>query len=1316
MPTSSSNAYIVDGGTATITLSGAACSNLSLGGSGSGTLQIIAGGLTASNVYAGNGNSTGALVQSGGSMSLSSYLYLGYDPGALGTYSLNGTGQLTGGGFADEYVGYSGTGTFTQTGGNNSIGTWGALYLGYTSSSSGNYTLSSNGQLSVNVAQVGYSGTGTFTQQGGSNGSSHLYLGSNSGGSGTYTLSGSGQLSSENQYVGNSGTGNFTQSGGTNNAGILSENGGLNLGQNAGSNGTYTLYGSGVLVAVNYESIGVSGSGYFSQTGGANHMDDDTGSNLTIGGQSGGIGTYSLGGSGLLSATFEYVGYSGRGSLLQTGGTNDASASGFVTYIYLGYNAGSSGVYSLSGKGRVYAEEEFIGSSGTGAFTQSGGTNQLTSYNVYLGYNAGGGGTYTLTSSGLLSAGSCSEYLGYSGTGTFTQSGGSNTTSSLYLGYNAGSSGAYNLSASGSLTASNEYVGYNSAATALFQQSGGVNKTSNLFVGSGGTLQFTGGTIQLGGGLLNQGVVDGGGGPGVLIASGTAIVDFSQGILENTGSMSLSVGPNSLLVVPAGFNTSTGFGSLTCGSLSLIHTAGTTLTVPAGIAFGGQGSISDPVNCQGAISAVGAINLNNGLVLAGTGNVNLGSGNLTVNDTASGITGGQLSVATHYVGYSGTGVFTQSGGIYSAGVNYGSGIFLGYNAGDNGTYSLSGSGQLYAGSMYIGYSGRGNFQQAGGSNSTSSYLELGVAAGSNGNCTLSGGQVYSGYLIVGSYGTGTFTQTGGVNTLNFYLRLGYYPGSSGSYSLSGSGLLAGASADELVGYDGTGVFMQSGGTNAAGSLSIYSSGSYTLSGSGQVSTPTENVYGLFTQSGGLNAVSGVLTIGGSYNLNGGLLTLAGLTTNAGNGTLNFNGGTLQASGSFSTSVPMTLAASGSGATFDTAGNAVTLSGQLSGSGSLTKLGNGALTLATTNTYSGNTLISGGTLALGNAWALQQSTLNASGGALTFASPTAATLGGLSGPGAISLTNASSAAVALSVGNDSASTTYSGTLKGPGSLKKIGSGLLCLTSPSTYAGGTTISGGSLQITNGGALGFGAVYGPNVPMRSTAASSGGLLDLDGSTLDEPLTLNGGGLINSNTASAATLSNGVAGLSFSGTGSGFSGGTTVTVSGGTGSGAGANASLGLTGASFTLSGGTGYKKNEVLTVTGGGGSGATLTITGTTTHGVISTWTLTTPGSGYTSAPTGVTGANGSGASLSGNNTNFQLRSLTSTAAGSGYTAAPTVSFTSGSGVTATAVLSSLTLAGTANQIGGDGNLTRQPGDWRQRRLQQDRPGHADPLRLE
>ena len=110
------------------------------------------------------------------------------------------------------------------------------------------------------------------------------------------------------------------------------------------------------------------------------------------------------------------------------------------------------------------------------------------------------------------------------------------------------------------------------------------------------------------------------------------------------------MGANSLLIVPQGFNPSTGFGSYS--SQGVTYTLGTTLTVPAGKGFTASYSFNDPVNCQGTIAAPsgGSLNLNNGLVLSGSGSAGLGNGSLTVNDSASGISGGTLSAKNEYVG------------------------------------------------------------------------------------------------------------------------------------------------------------------------------------------------------------------------------------------------------------------------------------------------------------------------------------------------------------------------------------------------------------------------------------------------------------------------------------------------------------------------------------------------------------------------------------------------------------------------------------------------------------------------------------------
>ncbi len=151
-----------------------------------------------------------------------------------------------------------------------------------------------------------------------------------------------------------------------------------------------------------------------------------------------------------------------------------------------------------------------------------------------------------------------------------------------------------------------------------------------------------------------------------------------------------------------------------------------------------------------------------------------------------------------------------------------------------------------------------------------------------------------------------------------------------------------------------------------------------------------------------------------------------------------------------------------------------------------------------------------------------------------------------------------------------------------------------------------------------------------------------------------------------------------------------------------AGNNNALGFGGAignaalnGTTVSGGasldiSGVTVNEVITLNGGKLVNDNTTTAGTLASGLAGI-RVTAAGTGYTSAPTlTISGTGGATATtaLSG----ATLGSITTTAAGSGYTSAPTVTVTggAGTGATATAIISSLTLTGTSNEIGGAGNL--------------------------
>ncbi len=120
--------------------------------------------------------------------------------------------------------------------------------------------------------------------------------------------------------------------------------------------------------------------------------------------------------------------------------------------------------------------------------------------------------------------------------------------------------------------------------------------------------------------------------------------------------------------------------------------------------------------------------------------------------------------------------------------------------------------------------------------------------------------------------------------------------------------------------------------------------------------------GAFSQSGGSDFAPYLILASGSassgtYDLNGGLLITSSLTSGSGAAAFDFGGGTLQASASMTTTVPMTFTGSGGNATVNTSGYGVTLAGSLSGVGGLTKIGSGTLVLSnSSNAYNGNTTV------------------------------------------------------------------------------------------------------------------------------------------------------------------------------------------------------------------------------------------------------------------------------------------------------------------------------------------------------------------------
>lgn len=213
-----------------------------------------------------------------------------------------------------------------------------------------------------------------------------------------------------------------------------------------------------------------------------------------------------------------------------------------------------------------------------------------------------------------------------------------------------------------------------------------------------------------------------------------------------------------------------------------------------------------------------------------------------------------------------------------------------------------------------------------------------------------------------------FTHSGGVPT---------WDGSVGTWDTAGS-WSTGAVPDltgpdtarvesGTVTYTTAGNFVIDGGT----SLNLAGTGTWRKGAAGSV-VIGQSGEGTVNQTGGtldasladnVRLGSGAGSVG-NYNLNGGTLIVKSIDQGAGTANFGFSGGTLQAAAAFTTALPMTVGAGG--ATIDTHGFNVGLSGNLakgSGNGGLSKTGAGTLTLDGVLAYTGGTTIDEGTLVL-----------------------------------------------------------------------------------------------------------------------------------------------------------------------------------------------------------------------------------------------------------------------------------------------------------------------------------------------------------------
>ncbi|WP_035602829.1 immunoglobulin domain-containing protein [Haloferula sp. BvORR071] len=316
-----------------------------------------------------------------------------------------------------------------------------------------------------------------------------------------------------------------------------------------------------------------------------------------------------------------------------------------------------------------------------------------------------------------------------------------------------------------------------------------------------------------------------------------------------------------------------------------------------------------------------------------------------------------------------------------------------YTLGGAGTIQCSG-GLTKSGTGSLTLAGKANFSSAvaisDGTLALSGTVSVGGGLNANGGTTnLSGTNSLVG--LVSTNGNLTITGPTTITGTGPFVWVGNFPGANSTLTMQAGGSLtvSGSLGDSwVVGRDGgVGAIVQTGGTITynppnrgeaylGASTSPATSGSYTISGgtlemSGKrLTLALGPVTSQFDQNGGTVNL-GQLHLGanlsqgngtGIYHLTAGDLTIGagGITSQSLLYEIKLAGGSVHASANWNSSLAMELSAGN--VTFDTAANRVGLSGELSGTGSLSKTGTGTLVLGGFNSYSGTTTVSAGTVA------------------------------------------------------------------------------------------------------------------------------------------------------------------------------------------------------------------------------------------------------------------------------------------------------------------------------------------------------------------
>ena len=883
------------------------------------------------------------------------------------------------------------------------------------------------------------------------------------------------------------------------------------------NDGTFDLNG-------NAQTVGaLAGTGGAVTLGGGT-LTVDQSSDTTFAGSIGGAGTFIKAGSGtlILAGTGNQANTVVSGGILQ--GTTASLQGSIVNNAGVVFNQSTTGTYAgtMSGTGSVTVNGGGIVVV-TGTNTYSGGTTIATGSTLQLGV----GGT----------TGSIAGNVAVDGTLTFYRS------DNIVFAGNISGSGGIKLMGTGSV----DFTGTNSFT-------GGVSVGGILRAGSdsqlgpaGSTLTLDDGTVQATAGFSSDRQIVLAGAAGTFDTNGFTLA--LTGVLSGSGNL-IKVGTGTLVLV--GTTSYTGDTFVNGGTLQ-----GTMAALSRNIVNNAIVTFADSGVYGGIMSGTGA------LLVAGGTTVGFSGANTYTGGTFV-QAGGTLDLGTGSIagGVENEGLvrFANASPMSFGGSIAGSGsLLVDGSLVLTGANSYTGTTQIEAGTLQLG---------VGGSLSSSTLLDLGNNGGTfdlNGQTQTVGGIAGGGSTNI-LLGSGALTVNQAANG-----SFGGQIGGSGTFIKAGAGtlVLTGANTNANTVVNGGTLQLGAGGSLAAASTLAVNGGTFDLNGQSQtvgalsgtggtvglnggaaltLNQNTDTSYaGAFTGNGslvkdgsGTLALTGASSHTGGTVINNGTLQLGAGGSLASTGAVAVNGGTFDLNGQSQTVGSLsgtggTVALSNNGALTVNQTTNTSYAGAITGSGSLTKSGSGTLTLTGTNTYTGGTTVSGGTLA-GTTSSLQGNIVN----------------------------NANVTFDQVGAG------VYAGAMSGTGTLTKSGAGTVVLTGENVFSGGTIITGGILQIGNGGTTGS---LAGNVQNDGTLA----FFRSDNITFGGDISGTGGLLFMGNATVTLTGNN-----TFTG-GIAMGGGTLVV---------GADSELGGAGSTLTLAGSTvqataSFTSNRAIILATGGGT---------------------------------------------------------------------------------------------------------------------------------